>query len=189
MPGNLPYAVLRRPRWSLLICLALVACQPSGSRRGATVLFASGADLQSINPLLTIHPLARQVQRYLLLTTLARYDSALVPRPYLARSWEWSDDRRRLAFHLESAVHWHDGAPTTAGDVEWTLRAARDPVTGYPRSSELAGLESVAALDDSTLLLRFTTPQPRFPDVLTDLAILPAHLLDTVPHDRLRQAA
>jgi peptide/nickel transport system substrate-binding protein len=189
MPGNLPYAVLRRPRWSLLICLALAACQPSGSRRGATVLFASGADLQSINPLLTIHPLARQVQRYLLLTTLARYDSALVPRPYLARSWEWSDDRRRLAFHLESAVHWHDGPPTTAGDVEWTLRAARDPVTGYPRSSELAGLDSVAALDDSTLLLRFTTPQPRFPDVLTDLAILPAHLLDTVPHDRLRQAA
>ena len=181
--------MLRRPRWSLLTCLALAACQPSGSRRGATVLFASGADLQSINPLLTIHPLARQVQRYLLLTTLARYDSALVPRPYLARSWEWSDDRRRLVFHLEFAVHWHDGLRTTAGDVEWTLRAARDPVTGYPRSSELAGLDSVAALDDSTLLLHFTTPQPRFPDVLTDLAILPAHLLDTVPHDRLRQAA
>ena len=54
-------------------------------RRGATVLFASGADLQSINPLLTLHPLARQVQRYVLLTTLARYDSALTPQPYLAR--------------------------------------------------------------------------------------------------------
>jgi peptide/nickel transport system substrate-binding protein len=32
-------------------------------------------------------------------------------------------------------------------------------------------------------------PQPGFPDLLTDLAILPAHLLDTVPHARLRQAA
>jgi peptide/nickel transport system substrate-binding protein len=189
MPGNLPYAVLRRPRWSLLTCLALAACQPSASRRGATVLFASGADLQSINPLLTVHPLARQVQRYLLLTTLARYDSALVPRPYLARSWKWSADRRRITFRLESAVHWDDGRPTVAGDVAWTLEAARDPVTGYPRSHELAGLDSVAALDDSTVLLRFAAPQPRFPDVLTDLAILPAHLLDTVPHDRLRQAA
>jgi peptide/nickel transport system substrate-binding protein len=153
------------------------------------VLFASGADLQSINPLLTLHPLARQVQRYLLLTTLARYDSALVPRPYLARSWEWSADRRRITFHLESAVHWNDGPRTVAADVEWTLLAARDPVTGYPRGNELAGLDSVAAPDDSTVLLRFTTPQPRFPDVLTDLAVLPAHLLDTVPHDRLRQAA
>ncbi len=153
------------------------------------MLFASGADLQSINPLLTIHPLARQVQRYVLLMTLARYDSALAPRPYLARSWEWSADRRRLTFRLESAVHWDDGPPTTAGDVAWTLRAAGDPVTGYPRSNELAGVDSVSAPDDSTVLLRFRTPQPRFPDVLTDLAILPAHLLDTVPHDRLRQAA
>jgi peptide/nickel transport system substrate-binding protein len=189
MPGNLPYAVPRRPRWSPLICLALGACQPSASRRGETVLFASGADLQSINPLLTLHPLARQVQRYVLLTTLARYDSALAPRPYLARSWDWSADRRRLAFHLESAVRWHDGLPTTAADVVWTLRAAADPATGYPRGSDLAGLDSVIASDDSTVILRFTTSQPRFPDVLTDLAILPAHLLDTVPHDRLRQAA
>jgi peptide/nickel transport system substrate-binding protein len=189
MPGNLPYAVPPRPRWSPLICLALAACQPSASRRGATVLFASGADLQSINPLLTLHPLARQVQRYVLLTTLARYDSVLAPRPYLARSWDWSADRRRLAFHLESAVRWHDGLPTTAADVAWTLRAAADPATGYPRGSELAGVDSVIAPDDSTVVLRFTTPQSRFPDVLTDLAILPAHLLDTVPHDRLRQAA
>ena len=119
------------------------ACGSVADRRGATVLFASGADLQSINPLLTVHPLARQVQRYVLLTTLARYDSALTPRPYLARRWEWSPDRRRLTFHLETAVRWHDGRPTTARDVVWTLDAARDPATGYPRSNELATLGSV----------------------------------------------
>lgn len=152
------------------------------------MLFASGADLQSINPLLTLHPLARQVQRYVLLTTLARYDSSLTPRPYLARAWEWSPDRRKLTFHLETAVRWHDGQPTTARDVAWTLNAARDPVTGYPRVNELATLEPVTASDDSTALLRFRAPQPAFPDLLTDLAILPAHLLDTVPHGRLRQA-
>jgi peptide/nickel transport system substrate-binding protein len=38
-------------------------------------------------------------------------------------------------------------------------------------------------------VLRFRQVQTRFPDLLTDLAILPAHLLDTVPHARLRQAA
>ena len=68
----------------ILPALALVltcACGDEAARRGATVLFASGADLQSINPLLTSHPLARQVQRYVLLTALARYDSLVVPRP------------------------------------------------------------------------------------------------------------
>lgn len=181
MPRRLPV---------LLVALAaLVGCQPTAARRGSTVLFASGADLQSINPLVTLHPLARQVQRYVLLTTLARYDSALVPRPYLARAWRWSPDRRRLTLHLTPGVRWHDGVTTTARDVRWTLEAARDPAVGYPRAAELATLERVASPDDSTVTLEFASARARFPDVLTDLAILPAHLLDTVPRDRLRQAA
>ncbi|MFL5402256.1 MAG: ABC transporter substrate-binding protein [Gemmatimonadales bacterium] len=172
----------------LLFALLTSACGSSADRRGATVLFASGADLQSINPLLTVHPLARQVQRYVLLTTLARYDSTLTPQPYLARRWEWSPDRTRLTFHLQPSVRWHDGWPTTARDVAWTLEAARDPETGYPRSNELAQLRSARAADDSTAVLTFGSPQSGFPDLLTDLAILPAHLLDTVPHAALRQA-
>lgn len=159
------------------------------ARRGNTVLFASGADLQSINPLLTLHPLARQVERYVLLTTLARYDSALVPRPYLARAWTWSADRRSLTLHLVTDLRWHDGTPTTARDVRWTLDAARDPAVGYPRAAELAALERVESPDDSTVTLGFRSARTGFPDVLTDLAIAPAHLLDTVPRDRLRQAA
>src|SRR5437588_3449474 len=171
----------------LLTC----ACGNEAVRRGTTVLFASGADLQSINPLLTVHPLARQVQRYVLLMTLSRYDSSLVARPYLASAWRWSDGSRTLTFRLRTDVRWHDGTLTTAHDVAWTLNAARDPATGYPRLSDLADIASVTALNDSTVALRFRS-QPAFehvPDVLTDLAILPAHLLDSVPHARLRTAA
>jgi peptide/nickel transport system substrate-binding protein len=183
------FSVPAMPYGILLATVLVSACGSSAARRGETVLFASGADLQSINPLLTIHPLARQVQRHVLLTTLARYDSALSPRPYLARSWEWSANQRHLTFHLETAVQWHDGLATTARDVVWTLDAARDPITGYPRANELAILDTVRAADDSTVVLRFREPQTRFPDWLTDLAILPAHLLDTVASGRLRQAA
>jgi peptide/nickel transport system substrate-binding protein len=189
MRCKIPFAVLRCPPAVPLLLAGLLACQPAASRRGATVLFASGADLQSMNPLITLHPLARQVQRYVLLTTLAHYDSTLVPRPYLARAWSWSSDRRALTFHLVPGVPWHDGVPTTARDVRWTLEAARDPVVGYPRAAELAGLTVVEASDDSTVTLSFASPQSRFPDVLTDLAILPAHLLDSVPRGRLRQSA
>ena len=72
MGCKIPFAVPRRLAALLLLLGALAACQPPAARRGDTVLFASGADLQSINPLLTQHPLARQVQKYVLLTTLAR---------------------------------------------------------------------------------------------------------------------
>ena len=171
------------------ILASAIACGSIAERRGATVLFASGADLQSINPLLTQHPLARQVQRYVLFTTLARYDSALQPQPYLARAWEWSADRRTLRFRLHPGIPWHDGRPTTAHDAAWTIDQARDPATGYPRIADLANLAAVRADDDSTLTLAFRAPPAAFPDVLTDLAVLPRHLLDTVPTGRLREAA
>jgi peptide/nickel transport system substrate-binding protein len=179
---------------SILALVLTCACGDEAARRGATVLFASGADLASINPLLTDHPLARQVQRYVLLTTLARYDSLLIARPYLARTWHWSDGGRTLTFDLRTDVRWHDGARTTARDVVWTLDAARDAATGYPRFTDLASVTAVSAPNDSTVEVRFASgggaPAPGvLPDVFTDLAILPAHLLDRIAHGRLRQAA
>lgn len=175
-----------------MLAAGAAACAAGGARaerRGATVLYASGADLQSMNPLLTVHPLAKQVQRYVLLTTLARYDSALVPQPYLARSWRWSPDRRTLVFTVHRGLRWHDGRRTTARDVAWTLNAARSPESGYQRLADLAGVVFVDAPNDSTVVLRFGEPPSGFPDVLTDLAVLPAHLLDTVPLPLLRRAA
>jgi len=170
------------------LLLAVAACSSAAARRGSAVLYASGADLQSSNPLVTIHPLAKQVQRYVFLTTLARYDSALAIEPYLARTWQWSRANRRLTLHLASNVRWHDGTPTTATDVRFTLDAARDPSTGYPRLADLAHLTGIEVLNDTTVMLEFNSPQAGFPDVLTDLAIVPAHRLDSVPRDRMRQA-
>ncbi|HEU5260968.1 MAG TPA: ABC transporter substrate-binding protein [Gemmatimonadales bacterium] len=181
--------MLQRTLWALLAGATVAACEANSTRRGRGVVYASGAELQSINPLLATHPLARQVQRYVLLTTLARYDSTLTPRPYLARDWAWSADRRALTLRLEAGVRWHDGTPTTARDVAWTLNAAHDPATGYPRLNDLADVAFVNAANDSTVVIRFNRPQSGIPDVLTDLAILPAHLLDSVPRDGLRRAA
>jgi peptide/nickel transport system substrate-binding protein len=182
------YLSSMRIRVAAILGIALtIACGPVAERRGATVLYASGADLQSISPLFTIHPMAKQVQRYVLLTTLVRRDSAMRIEPALARRWEWSGATLRL--HLFPRLRWHDGALTTAGDVAWTFDRARDPATGYPRQNDLADLRSVTAVDDSTVDFAFATADTTLPDVLTDLAILPSHLLDTIPTARLRQAA
>ena len=170
----------------MLLALAL-ACAPP-ARRGDTVVVASGADLESANPLITLHPMARQVQRYVLFVTLARYDDALAPAPYLARSWTWSPDRRTLTFRLAPDVRWHDGRLTTARDVRFTLDAVRDPATGSPRFAELADVERVDAVDDTTVTLHFVHAQSQFPLVLCEQPIAPAHLLDSIPRSDLRRA-
>jgi len=176
-----------RPAAALLTLFGL-ACS-GAARHGNTVILASGADLQSPNPLLTTHPLARQIQRYCLLVTLFRYDSTLTPQPYLARSWRWSPDHRTLTLHIFQGLRWHDGVATTASDAAWTLRAALDPATGYPRRNDLSELLDAGAPDDTTLVLSFRSAPAGIPDVLTDLALLPRHLLGGVPPSRLRQAA
>ncbi len=186
--------MLARTRTSIaaVICAGLVAgagaCVTS-PRPAGVVVFASGTDLESGNPLVTIHPLSRQVQRFVLFTTLARYDSVLAPEPYGARSWTFSADRRELTFHLVSAVRWHDGPPTTSHDVAFTLLAARDPLTGYARAADLSALDTVLTPDDSTATLRFRTAQPAFPLVLCELPVLPEHLLRSVPRADMRRAA
>ena len=144
--------------------------------------------LKSANPLVTIHPLSRQVQRYALFVTLLRYDSALAPSPYYARQWAWSADRRALVMHLAPDLAWHDGQPTTARDVAFTFLAARDPATGYPRAAELAPLDTVVALTDSTVEFRFSTGQPQTPAILSELPIVPSHLLGAVPRRDMRTA-
>ena len=148
-----------------LVAFVAAACGAPARDRG-TVVYASGADLESGNPLVTVHPLSRQVQRHALFVTLARYDSLLRPTPYYAHRWTWSDDRRTLTFSLEPRLRWHDGVPTTARDAAFTLDAARYPAVGFPRASDLAALADVATPDDTTLVLRFSTPQPDVPGVL-----------------------
>jgi peptide/nickel transport system substrate-binding protein len=173
---------------ALVALLAVVGCI-APARPPDVVVLASGADLESANPLVTTHPLSRQVQRFALFVTLLRYDPTLTPQAYYARRWAWSDGGRALTLALAPGLRWHDGTPTTARDAAFTLLAARDPVTGFPRASELASLDTALAPDDTTLVLRFRTPPPGLPPLLAELPIVPAHLLASVPRAGMRGAS
>jgi peptide/nickel transport system substrate-binding protein len=173
---------------SLAAALLLGACTVRESpERARAVFYASGADLQSINPLVTVHPLAKEVQKRVLFLPLAEYDSTFAPVPRLA-AWRWDETRTTLEFALRRDVRWHDGVPTTAGDVVWTLTMARHPAVAYPRASDLDAITAVTALDSFTVRIVFARPQPSLPDVLTDLAILPAHRFDGVSPGSIRRA-
>ncbi|MDQ6831018.1 MAG: peptide ABC transporter substrate-binding protein, partial [Gemmatimonadota bacterium] len=102
-------------------------------------------------------------------------------------AWRWSSDQRALTLSLAADLHWSDDVPTTARDVAFTIDAARDPLTGYPRYADLADVTSVVTLDDTTVVIAFARAQPRFPMVLCELPIVPQHALDSVPRGRMRQ--
>ena len=172
-----------------VVASAFTSACSVGKRPDDVVVFASGSDLESANPLVTIHPLSRQVQRHVLFVTLVKWDSALTPQPYFAREWSWSPDRRALRMRLHAGLRWHDGKPTTAYDVTFTLLTAMDRRVGFARAADLSVLDGAFAHNDTTLELRFRVPQRDVPAILAELPIVPSHLLDSVPATNMRRAA
>jgi peptide/nickel transport system substrate-binding protein len=171
---------------SLMLAVAIGCAAPHPAD---TVVYASGTDLESGNPLVTVHSLSRQIQRYALFVTLAKYDSLLEPSPYYARAWAWSADRKLLTLHLTGGLNWHDGQPTTSRDAAFTIDAARDPATGYWRAADLASIDSVLTPNDTTLEIAYRTAQSSFPLILCELPIVPSHLLASIPRGDLRRAS
>lgn len=163
---------------------------PNDPRYGGTVVVGDYGELgDGMNSVVTSENTARQHQQFVNLMTLIRFDENYQPAPYLAESWELSPDSTSLTFHLRQDVLWHDGEPTDAHDVAFTWEAATDPATGYPGITDFEFYEkgpgSVDVLDDYTIRFHMR-PHPRYLEIFRSFAMLPAHLLEDVPHDQLR---
>ncbi len=63
-----------------------------------------------------------------------------ITRPYLAESWEPSDDLKTWTFHLRQGVTWTNGDTFTADDVVFNLKRWLDPATGSSNIGLFSGL-------------------------------------------------
>ena len=84
----------------------------------------------------------------------------------LAERWSWQDSYRNLVVFLRKGVTWHDGKLFSAADVKFTFDMLREaPDAGAklrinPRREWYANVESVDAIDPTTVVFRLKRPQP-----------------------------
>jgi peptide/nickel transport system substrate-binding protein len=100
--------------------------------------------------------------------------------PWLAETWNQSDDGLTYTLKLRKNVQFSDGTPFTAADVLFSFRAAYDDrvKSAVRGSTQINGQPlEVSAPDDTTIAIKF--PQPFAPGlrVLENLPILPRHKL------------
>lgn len=111
-------------------------------------------------------------------------------QPRLARRWRWAPDSLSIAFTLDSAARWHDGAPVRAADVVYTFRAYTNDSIGAEGRSLLGNIDSVTAGDARTATFWFKRRMPQqFYDAAYHMHILPSHLLDSIPMERVGRSA
>ena len=107
-------------------------------------------------------------------------DQKLVPG--LAVSWRAENDTTWI-LNLRRNVTWHDGSPFTADDVLYTFQRAPN----VPRSpSGFGGFlrgRTAEKIDDHTLRIRTTGPDPLMLTHLTSIMIIPAKLGATLATD------
>lgn len=110
---------------------------------------------------------------------LLQFTPKLEPLPYLAKSWDVSDDKLTYTFHLQDGVTWHDGRPFTADDVVFSIMKFAVEVSPRARAV-LSHIRDGAAPDPLTA--RFTLDQPFEPFLLlfdaSTLPMMPKHLYE-----------
>ncbi|GAB4248922.1 MULTISPECIES: peptide-binding protein [Deferrisoma] len=143
---------------------------------GDTFVDASIGDASTLIPILATDSASHSVAG-LIYNGLVKYDGEYNVVGDLAESWEVSEDNLTITFYLKKGVRFHDGAPLTARDVEFTYRVTMDPNTLTAYRGDFEPVDSVEVLDDHTLRVRYK--EPFAPALISwGAAVLPRHLLE-----------
>lgn len=103
----------------------------------------------------------------------------------LARTWTPRPERAELTYHLDTRKRWSDGRPIRSDDVVFTYGLLADAALALPLSSTTAHMDSVVAVDDSTVTFFFDR---EYPGMLFDtgVGIIPEHVYGALPRESMQ---
>ncbi|HET6264775.1 MAG TPA: ABC transporter substrate-binding protein [Usitatibacter sp.] len=155
---------LRRGAASAALFLLLLALGADGK----TLRYASQDDPQTLDPhsanLLTSSRVTMQV-----FEPLVWRDREWKTIPWLATSWRQATPTL-WRFKLRDGVKFHDGTPFTADDVVFSVERALHPLSQM--RTAIQGVESARRIDDRTVELVLTEPNPALLQHLTNFRIM-----------------
>lgn len=104
-----------------------------------------------------------------------RYDENWDPEPYLAQSWETSDDGLTVTLNLVHNALFHDGTPVTSEDVKFSIETIK---ANHPFQTMLAPVESIDTPDEYTVVIHLSHPHPALLLAMSPalMPILPEHV-------------
>jgi len=130
---------------------------PPGPKVGGTLVIATTAAVDSLNPMAAVGGL--WPLQFIGGTLVSKDPATGKIVPYLAQSWTVSPDGLAYTFKLREDVKFHDGSPMTAEDYAWTIQQMLNPEKrSYCGNVAYQGVKSAEAVDKSTLKITLATP-------------------------------
>lgn len=104
-----------------------------------------------------------------------RYDENWEPQPYLAKSWEVSEDGLSVTLNLVDNATFHDGKPVTSEDVAFSIMTIKE---NHPFKSMFAPVEAIETPDPLTAVIKLSQPHPALLLAMSPALapILPKHI-------------
>lgn len=144
--------------------VGLLASSPSAVAetpvRGGTLNVGFPSDTKTLNPMFSVQFTERQVL-YLVYNTLTKLGPDFSINPELATKWDVSDGGKKIVFHLQKGVKFHDGTDFDAEAVKWNIDQRLDEKVGSRQRKQLAPvINSVDVMDKHTVVFNLKKPFP-----------------------------
>jgi peptide/nickel transport system substrate-binding protein len=153
----------------LSVSALLVACFGSGTAAAENVLrWASATEALTFDPHSANH-LPTQVENSQVYEPLVDFNSSYEIEPSLAIGWQLIDPTT-WQFDLRRRVRFHDGTPSTAQDVVFSLNRAMSKASDF--REDVSSIAAVEAIDDHTVRVTTVAPNPILPDHLGQIGMM-----------------
>jgi len=165
---------------SLVVATALVSMVSAPTlaqdtpKKGGTLVTALGQTPRHLNPAVQSGVVTGAPGAQLFAAPI-RYDEDWTPQPYLAESWETSEDGLSVTLKLVKNATFHDGKPITSEDVAFSLDTIK---ANHPFKSMFAPVTSVETPDAHTAVLKLSQPHPALMLAMSSqlMPIIPKHV-------------
>lgn len=168
------------------------AARSATPQKGGAVAIAWTADIAGVNEVIVPSSNATNDVLFQLFDHLVEEqpdftEHAPTMAPQLAKSWDWSEDRKQLTFHLEEKAVWSDGVPVTAEDVRFSWQAQRHPDIAWSDASAKEFITDVEVVDPHTARFHFSRAYAKQLLDANEGMILPKHAWSKIPFSEWRK--
>ncbi|WP_222271829.1 ABC transporter substrate-binding protein [Modestobacter marinus] len=138
----------------------------SGEGGGGTFNIAVGIDPDTFDPAGQTTTTVQNMVDYVV-ETLVTVDEEGTVSGKLAETFEVSEDGLTVTLGLKEGVQFQDGTPFNAEAVKFNLERIKDPNLTVPLGAPFEVIESVTAVDESTVEIKLLRPSPGFLSALS----------------------